>query len=173
MTILAAVDGADRIDPVVEVGHDLASAYDDDLVVLHVMDEEDFERMRGGRRNRGGTPFVVGGEPSNLTYRSGEASDYTLEDAMEDAASIAREVVDGTLGGSRGRRVTTKGEVGEPAEEIIREADREGARYVVVGGRRRSPVGKALFGSVSQSVILNADQPIVFAKGAQDEDEDE
>lgn len=31
---------------------------------------------------------------------------------------------------------------------------------IVVGGRRRSPTGKAIFGSVTQRVILNSDTPV-------------
>jgi nucleotide-binding universal stress UspA family protein len=34
------------------------------------------------------------------------------------------------------------------------------ADLVVVGGRKRSPVGKALFGSVTQSVILDSPLPV-------------
>jgi nucleotide-binding universal stress UspA family protein len=34
------------------------------------------------------------------------------------------------------------------------------ADLVVVGGRRRSPVGKAMFGSVTQSVVLDSPVPV-------------
>ena len=52
---------------------------------------------------------------------------------------------------------------GDPAESILELADEEDADLVVVGGRKRSPAGKALFGSVTQSVILNADRPVMVA----------
>jgi nucleotide-binding universal stress UspA family protein len=48
-----------------------------------------------------------------------------------------------------------------PVEEgIVDLATDVDADLVVVGGRRRSPVGKALFGSVTQSVVLNAPVPV-------------
>lgn len=47
MTILDAIGGGHERDRVVEVGFDLANAYGDDLVVLHVMEEEQFEVRRG------------------------------------------------------------------------------------------------------------------------------
>jgi nucleotide-binding universal stress UspA family protein len=50
---------------------------------------------------------------------------------------------------------------GDPAEAIIDEADAIDADLVVVGGRKRSPAGKALFGSVTQTVILNAGRPVM------------
>jgi nucleotide-binding universal stress UspA family protein len=58
-------------------------------------------------------------------------------------------------------RVRVIGLVGDPASELLRYAREVDARYVVVGGRKRSPVGKAVFGSVTQEVILNADRPVV------------
>ena len=50
----------------------------------------------------------------------------------------------------------------QPASEgIVDLATDIDADLVVVGGRRRSPVGKALFGSVTQSVVLDSPLPVV------------
>lgn len=50
---------------------------------------------------------------------------------------------------------------GDPADAIIDVAADADADLIVVGGRKRSPAGKALFGSVTQSVILNAGRPVM------------
>lgn len=49
---------------------------------------------------------------------------------------------------------------GNPENEIISVAREQGADHVVLSGRRRSPAGKVIFGSVTQSVILTADVPV-------------
>ncbi|MFC7157085.1 universal stress protein [Halomarina halobia] len=51
---------------------------------------------------------------------------------------------------------------GDPAEEIVDYAESVDADAIVVPGRKRSPVGKAVFGSVTQDVILNADRPVTI-----------
>ncbi len=48
----------------------------------------------------------------------------------------------------------------ETVDSILRYANDEGVDEIVLGGRKRSPAGKALFGSVTQSVILNTDLPV-------------
>jgi nucleotide-binding universal stress UspA family protein len=50
---------------------------------------------------------------------------------------------------------------GDPAESIIQHAESLDADAVCVAGRKRSPAGKMLFGSVSQAVILNAECPVL------------
>ena len=52
---------------------------------------------------------------------------------------------------------------GEPAEAILEHAASLDTRYIVLGGRDRTPVGKAVFGSIAQSVILEAETPVVMA----------
>ncbi|MFW6447957.1 MAG: universal stress protein [Halobacteriota archaeon] len=51
-------------------------------------------------------------------------------------------------------------ESGKPARIILREAEDFDADLIVLGGRKRSPVGKAIFGSVAQTVILESDRPV-------------
>jgi nucleotide-binding universal stress UspA family protein len=51
---------------------------------------------------------------------------------------------------------------GDPAERVLAYADENDADVICVAGRKRSPAGKALFGSVSQSVMLDSDVPVLF-----------
>ena len=51
-------------------------------------------------------------------------------------------------------------EHGDPAPVIIERANEGGFDTVYIGGRRNSPVGKVLFGSVVQGVLLNTDIPV-------------
>lgn len=50
---------------------------------------------------------------------------------------------------------------GNPADEILRYAESESVDQICVGGRKRTPAGKALFGSVTQEVILGTDLPVM------------
>jgi nucleotide-binding universal stress UspA family protein len=49
-------------------------------------------------------------------------------------------------------------------EQIVELVDELGADLLVIGARRRSPVGKALLGSVAQTIILQANVPVLVVK---------
>lgn len=51
---------------------------------------------------------------------------------------------------------------GDPADEIIEYADAVEANLVVIAPRKRSSVGKAMFGSVAQDVMLNTERPTLI-----------
>ena len=53
---------------------------------------------------------------------------------------------------------------GEPADEIIEAAREAGADLVVLGLRRRTPVGKLVMGSTAQRVLLDAPCPVLAVK---------
>ncbi|WP_372592852.1 universal stress protein [Actinotalea sp.] len=59
-------------------------------------------------------------------------------------------------------RVTTKGR--DVAEDIVEAATRSKAELVVIGLRRRSPVGKLLLGSNAQRILLDAPCPVLAVK---------
>ncbi|WP_418283021.1 universal stress protein [Halorubrum sp. DTA98] len=77
------------------------------------------------------------------------------EEAAATAATVAETVTD---------EFEAIGLLGNPAAEIDSYVDEVDARYLVVGGRKRTPIGKALFGSVTQSVLLSVDTPVVTVR---------
>ncbi|WP_227357362.1 universal stress protein [Haladaptatus salinisoli] len=51
---------------------------------------------------------------------------------------------------------------GDAVREILAEAARVNADVVSLAGQKRSPTGKALFGSVSQDVVLESDRTVLL-----------
>ncbi len=52
----------------------------------------------------------------------------------------------------------------EPGEDLVRLAKEKQVDEIIVGVKRRSKVGKLIFGSTAQYVILNAPCPVVTVK---------
>jgi len=100
------------------------------------------ERSVSEARLRGSRLIVVHTSPEP------EVAELTAE---LDAAGVAYEVAS-TVDGL------------DPAEELISTANRTDAEFIVIGLRRRSPVGKLLLGSNAQRVLLDASCPVLAVK---------
>lgn len=137
MTIVAGVDRSDRAKVTVREAKALADAFGDELHVVHVLGQSEFIELE--RTSVEGTGRAV-----------------EMDRIKRIAAEIATEA-DESLD------YTSVGLVGDAADELLRYSQEHDARFVVISGRKRSPVGKALFGSVTQQILLNADRPVVTA----------
>lgn len=88
------------------------------------------------------------------------------EEALFDAEAIPSVVRELAVAVEEtGIEVEVRRAFGHPAEEILGMAEDVAADEILLGGRRRSPTGKALFGSVTQTVILDADRPVTVLTG--------
>jgi nucleotide-binding universal stress UspA family protein len=56
----------------------------------------------------------------------------------------------------------------EPAEDLIQVAEEEDASFIVIGLRRRTPVGKLILGSNAQRILLDATCPVLAVKARHD-----
>lgn len=137
MPIVAAVDRSDRASAVVREAVELGEAFGEEVVVVHVLSRDEFVSL----------------ERTNVN-ETGEA--LPVEQVRETAESIAGEAI-----AEANVAASAVGLMGDPADEVVGYAHDQDARYIVVAGRKRSPVGKALFGSVVQSVLLSAECPVV------------
>ncbi|MDQ2052813.1 universal stress protein [Natronolimnohabitans sp. A-GB9] len=140
MVVVAAVDQSKDVQHVLEEGRELADAFDESLHVVHAVDSIEFAEAQREH-----------------------VSESADGEGVLDRQQFAEDRLRGLLGEEDGD-VEIVGLDGDPAESIVEYATEHDARYVVLGGRKRSPVGKALFGSVAQSVVLSLDRPTVIVQ---------
>lgn len=90
-------------------------------------------------------------------------SGFSGDDAAQQERAL--ESVKDELGGA-GIGVDVRGLVRgkEPAEDLIAVAEETGAELIVIGLRRRTPVGKLILGSNAQRVLLDAPCPVLAVK---------
>ena len=85
------------------------------------------------------------GEPDDATH----AAELEALDSHLVEAEVEHEVVEGS---------------GDLAEDLVRTAADAGAELIVIGLRRRSPVGKLILGSGAQRILLEAPCPVLAVK---------
>lgn len=145
-TILLAVGpgDADRADRLSTAVADVAGPTGATVVLAHVFTREEFANV-----------------VERLSFDEGPAS-------VDSDEVAAREATIRALSGeieAAGVTVRVRGAVGDHGESIVDLANDVDADRVVVGGRARSPAGKAVFGSTAQTVLLSAPCPVTFVRG--------
>lgn len=98
------------------------------------------------------------------SHRGGR--EFDRDDAMESEAQLEEVRTQlRTAGVSHEIRQLVRGF--DPAEDLISVAEEVGADFIVIGLRRRTPVGKLILGSNAQRILLDAPCPVLAVKAAE------
>jgi nucleotide-binding universal stress UspA family protein len=139
-TILIAVENeAERMQRVVDHAAEVASGLDAEVILYHVYEDEEFESLLDARNFDSADPVELARQNTTV-----EAAAQTLRESGVD--------------------FSVQASTGDPGNELVSYIGSSDVDHVFVGGRKRSPAGKALFGSVSQQVLLNADAPCTLVR---------
>ncbi|WP_049925659.1 universal stress protein [Halopiger goleimassiliensis] len=142
-TVLLAVGPMDtvRAEELAETTLEIADPLGATVVIGHAFTDEEYEEFR---EELGFEARVENVDPDEVARRRPPVGD--LEEMME-AAGVDYEV---------------RGERGEVAAKVVDMAIDVDADRMILGGRRRSPAEKAVLGSVSQEIILQAPCPVTY-----------
>ena len=147
-TILVAVGDGDteRVDAFAETASDIAGSSGAEVAITYVFESDEYETAKRSLEfddDDAVTPDEIAKRKATVR-RLGEALDTTE--------------IDSTPYG----RVENGDTKGERIANFAKALDFD---LVIVGGRKRSPAGKAVFGSTAQEVMLNAPCPVTFVRG--------
>ena len=98
------------------------------------------------------------------SHRGGR--EFDREDAM-DSESQLKEVRDQLKKAGVEHEIRQLVRGLDPAEDLMNVAAEVGADVIVIGLRRRSPVGKLILGSNAQRILLDAPCPVLAVKAAE------
>jgi nucleotide-binding universal stress UspA family protein len=119
------------------------------------------------------TPEGEAAFAAGLTEASRRGEDVLLLNSPRGGAPVSSDVASPEVvaalsarAEAAGVRLETQQEPhsGELADEVVRVAGTVDASVIVLGLRRRSPVGKLLMGSTEQRILLDADRPVLAVK---------
>ena len=118
------------------------------------------ERAIEEARLRGGKVIIV------HSMRGGERDEVSqVLDRREDFDELKA----GLTGSDVDHEFVELGRGQSPAEDLLEVARQRDAAMIVIGVRRRSPVGKLVLGSNAQDVLLEADCPVLAVKAPEQE----
>lgn len=144
-SVLVAVGpgDADRAEEIAEAAVEVSKPADATVYLAHVFTDEEYQDVL-----------------DQLEFDT-ELSQVSPDDTAQRHATIRslREVL-----GEHDIDYEIRGAVGAHGETIVNLATETEADRVIVGGRKRSPTGKAVFGSTAQHVMLNSPCPVTFVR---------
>jgi nucleotide-binding universal stress UspA family protein len=136
-------EDADRVARLAEEAIDIAGPAEATVVINHVFTSDEFE------------------ERVDALSFDREAADVSPDDVAvrySPVRELAKKLEDA------GVDYEIRGAIGHYGEKVVALAEELDTDLVLVGGRKRSPTGKAVFGSVAQEIMLSAPCPVTFVR---------
>ena len=146
--ILAAVDGTELAEEVLEAAIAISKRFDSEVHVVHAIHGGVFASLLRSDDDDEGT--VIGPDGP------------VEEEDDDDADSVARRMCEHAE--MHGTGITVHTPEGSPGEEIVRLAEEVSADLIVLGSREKSLVRRLLVGSVSEYVIENSTVSTLIVK---------
>ncbi|QGN07638.1 universal stress protein [Halorhabdus sp. CBA1104] len=147
--LVVVMDGNEREIELLETATAFSDCRGAELLVLRTASPADYDQMA--------ETMETIGEVEQRSY----SDDELREGLKSDARKAAEEATDGTDVTAEVRLAIVDDD--ERAETILSTARDNDCEHVFLVGQRRSPTGKALFGDVTQEVILNFDGEITLS----------
>ena len=148
-TVLLAVGpgDADRVDDLAEAVVEVAEPADATVVLAHVFTDSEYDEVLDRLEFDAEIDEI---EPDEVASRHSTIRDLrtTLDEYDVD--------------------YDIRGAVGDHGPTIVDLAGDVDADRVIVGGRKRSPTGKAVFGSTAQEVLLSSPCPATFVRSSEE-----
>lgn len=142
ITLAVGPEEERRVGELTEAVIDVGQAADVTVVLLHVFSQSAYDE---GVEEAGYDPDDP--PPAN-----------TLATRLESIDAISQSLEEA------GVEYRVRGEIGEVTESIVRTVEETDSDLLYIGGRRRSPTGKAVFGSTVHRLMMNAPCPVVFVR---------
>jgi nucleotide-binding universal stress UspA family protein len=137
--VLVVVEETESTKELVREAGELAAGVEAEVYLVHVTTREKFSEYATS----------LADIPDRDT---GYSIDRAKEGACQFAENIGQEVLEGLA-----VEYETIGALGDKKEQVLKIAHQKDCDHLFISGRKRSPTGKALFGDVTQSILLTFD----------------
>ncbi len=134
---------SDRTDELAHAAIEVAEPADATVVLAHVFTRAEYENAL-----------------DRLEFDT-ERAEVSADDVAARHATV-RDIVNQFE--TAGVDYAVRGAIGDHGDAILELAREENVDRVFVGGRKRSPAGKAVFGSTAQEVLFNAPAPVTYVR---------
>jgi nucleotide-binding universal stress UspA family protein len=141
--VLLPTDGSEGIDAVIANAREIATRFDAEVHVLHVVDQR-LSRLAQEYRDLG----------SDVGQTATDELGSVGQDAVDDVVTQLADVVD----------VTDAVVEGVPHEAILEYADDEDVDLIVMGTHGRTGLSRSLLGSVTERVVRSAEMPVLTVR---------